>query len=959
MEERDDVLLKYEAKLPKGENELHLFDRAPSLGYLAVGRWAETIAVEYCKTAAVVKRIGTTPTVLVNDSLFKDVVRDALLVHGVRVAVHSRDGRDGWKEERSGTPGVLGDFESLLFEFAQDASVAMTAVLAAVVHPVAGQAGQFQFSCAVVNATLRTVRVAGFTDTAVAAHVDALVAQQSVKEILLPASLEAAHPEVYEAFRRVARGAAGACVRLVAEKEFKRPMDDVVRAVRELLLAPDAAAMLLQPEHADTVAALGALLAQRVLAPNDVTAAGGRRGLFSLVAIGGAAYLRLDSAAVAALNLLPGKVVGATSVFGGAAATGGAESAATQGSGTSSSASPGRGGGRAAGPPTSLYGWLNRCQTGMGSRLLRSWILQPLRDRGAIEARQLMVEILYNNPIMRDALCSDVLQRCVDVDRLSRKLLRNAATLKDIASLRPFVDALPAAVAVLRRYDGPHAALVAETYTGPMARVSDDCDNLRTLIDVMLRSGGVGGNAVVLNPEVDEELQVLDEQVVQLREQINQQATAATAALGLSAKNPVKLEETTQYGWVMKVTRTSDKELRQKTAEFHILNTSKDGVKFTTKALERLNTSAASVTKKWAERQGALLTKLVETVASYVPLLDEAKELLAALDVFAAWAKVISQYPHPMVRPTIAEAADPDAAAADECGELHLADLSHPLVQPVGGHSYVPNTVTLSTAKNAWLVTGPNMGGKSTLMRSVGLAVVLAHIGCFVPCTAATVTPRDAILCRVGSVDALTQVLSTFMVEMLESSCIVATATAKSFIIVDELGRGTSTFDGFGVAWAIAEELACRARAQVLFATHFHELAELAAKRPNVANVHVTADVADDGGLAFLYKLAPGPCGRSFGVSVARQSGMPAEIVAAAGRKAAELEDMGSRHTVPGAAVKAEPGTEITLGYSLPDATRAALVHAARMVAAGGDTDAVRAALKAEPGLQTFLRASA
>jgi DNA mismatch repair protein MSH2 len=305
-----------------------------------------------------------------------------------------------------------------------------------------------------------------------------------------------------------------------------------------------------------------------------------------------------------------------------------------------------------------------------------------------------------------------------------------------------------------------------------------------------------------------------------------------------------------------------------------------------------------------------------------------------------------------MVRPQMLEPADSVKLAGGDVDVLDLRAVRHPLVEQRQGGRFVGNDVVLGGRDGGalWIVTGPNMGGKSTLMRSVGIALVLAHAGCFVPADKATLTIRDSIQCRVGAVDYLSSGLSTFMVEMLESSAILHNATPQSFVMIDELGRGTSTFDGFGIAWAIAEELAARKRCQALFASHFHELCELEGKHPDaVRNVHVTAEQVEPTtaggtpGLKFLYRLANGPSRRSFGVHVAKLAGMPAAVVEEARSKAAELESSVAQPS-PTSGVASDVKTEGAAEFDAPSLAscllaeeRSALLKAVAAVAAPGD----------------------
>ncbi|RNF15606.1 putative mismatch repair protein MSH2 [Trypanosoma conorhini] len=536
--------------------------------------------------------------------------------------------------------------------------------------------------------------------------------------------------------------------------------------------------------------------------------------------------------------------------------------------------------------PTSVYSWLNRCVTGMGSRMMRQWLLQPLRNAEDINQRLSLVEMMVESPILRDALLSQVLRCCGDMDRLNRKLQRRSIALKDIQSILTFVNTIPQAVQVLRSHrGGRNGKLLMDEYVAPLEEINEHFTNLRTLITATIDLSDE--NRARINPEFDDELIELEEQRKSVVEDINKEHERAMRAYGWTEKQ-LRCEYHTSHGYVFRVSRKEDQQVRN-SKDLITVSTSKDGVRFVSDRLSSLSEQHKSIRNAYDARQQDLKQKLVSTVVTYLPLLDDAKELVAALDVFVAWATVVKDSPHPMARPTI---RSPMTAAEEESNGnlITIVNVRHPLVE-LRQPRYVPNTVRLTDDANALIITGPNMGGKSTFMRSVGIAVVLAQAGCFVPADSADIVSRDAVMCRVGATDHLAQGVSTFMVEMLESAAILTAATRDSLAIVDELGRGTSTYDGFGLAWAIAQEVAVKTRSALLFSTHFHEMAQLAEHHTNVRNVHFGADVNTvEGTLRFSYRLEPGPCGRSYGLYVAQLANLPEEVVQSAKCKAAELE---------------------------------------------------------------------
>jgi DNA mismatch repair protein MSH2 len=291
---------------------------------------------------------------------------------------------------------------------------------------------------------------------------------------------------------------------------------------------------------------------------------------------------------------------------------------------------------------------------------------------------------------------------------------------------------------------------------------------------------------------------------------------------------------------------------------------------------------------------------LIEVAEGYSAPLQLLTEVITEVDIFTALATVFANAPDVFSKPTVLP-MDSEPRRIEIVGGRHPC-VEALLVSDSSGARFIANDTKLTHPDSVFhIITGPNMGGKSTYIRQVGLIVLLAQMGCFVPATSATISVVDSIQCRVGASDSQLRGVSTFMAEMLETSAILRTATSHSLIIIDELGRGTSTYDGFGLAWAISEHIATRLGAFTLFATHFHELTTLDTVYPVFKNFHVSADTAHNA-LILLYHVRPGACDRSFGIHVAEMANFPEEVIAMAKRKAAELEDFSSSATETAAA---------------------------------------------------------
>jgi DNA mismatch repair protein MutS len=513
-------------------------------------------------------------------------------------------------------------------------------------------------------------------------------------------------------------------------------------------------------------------------------------------------------------------------------------------------------------------------RTAPGARLLRRRLLAP--RTGVAEIRRLHdgVELFVAHPGMRAEL-RQRLDEIGDVERLAVKLALDRTAPRDLVALRRSLAALPAVAGTLASCPEPGAreALGVE---GAAAWI-DTCQDLHDLLaravadDPPPRASDGGVVRDGFDAELDEARELMrggQRMIVDLEARLRE----ASAIAGL------KLRYTRVFGWYIEVTRAH---LGKAPAAWRRKQTIATGERFTCGELDALADKLAHAEERASVREAELVARLVRDLASHAERLRAVASRLAGWDVAAALAEVAHR--NDWTRPEI-----------DDSEELVLEDARHPVVERLaaGGH-FVPNDVSLGAGEGRprlWLVTGPNMAGKSTLMRQVAIAVILAQMGSFVPARRARIGVVDRVLTRVGASDNLSRGESTFMVEMKETANVLRLARHRSLVVLDEIGRGTSTYDGLAIAWAVAEHLhdtiACRA----MFATHYHELTELASTRaPTCENWSVSAR-EHEGDVVFLHKLQRGAASRSYGVACARLAGVPEPVLARARALLGELE---------------------------------------------------------------------
>jgi DNA mismatch repair protein MSH2 len=575
----------------------------------------------------------------------------------------------------------------------------------------------------------------------------------------------------------------------------------------------------------------------------------------------------------------------------------------------------------------SLWGLLSGpCLTAMGKKQLRVWLRQPLVDLSSIKQRQEAVTQLLG--MAKDSI-RDGLRPFGGSGRGSS----NSLGSNNLANLGPalakyrvaedgdnddeplagrIVDTKKPLAALYHLYvlasnHLPHLLECMEYIIPEQSSAQNESSSssqspilsslyhqVAQLVAELERSVGLAEAVLdldqapeefLIKPEYDEELQELHRELEVVKSSVNNEHDAIQEAwndIASSGKaTQVRLERVEDNtAWQFRLPDTNDSKIVQNVGQkIKIHRILKNGVYFSSLELRQLSAKYQDLQAEYTRLSRKIVRDAMSIASTYSSVVDRASEAIGTLDVFCALAQTAAMSPHGYCKPTMTDSDEDDAG-------IRLEGARHPCVELQESMEYIPNDIDLTFPQAQLLVSGPNMGGKSVYIRSLGAIVCMAQIGSYVPCTSATINICHSILARVGAGDLQERGISTFMAEMLESSAILRAATKRSLIIIDELGRGTSTFDGYGLARAILEYLMDRVGCMVVFATHFHELTHL----PGVRNCHVTAQKGSQG-LTFLYQVRPGPCLESFGIQVAEMAHVPKAVIEDAKKRARELEN--------------------------------------------------------------------
>ena len=505
---------------------------------------------------------------------------------------------------------------------------------------------------------------------------------------------------------------------------------------------------------------------------------------------------------------------------------------------------------------------LDHTATPMGSRLLHRWIHRPLRDHNVLNQRQESIESIVELQTYNEL--HELFRGIGDIERILTRIALKSARPRDLAQLRNALALLPELQTCLLKHNS--------AYIKQLSQQMGEHPKIHVLLNkaiietppLLIRDGGV--IATGYDNELDE-LRSLQDNAGEFL------ATLEAKEKQLTGINALKVGYNRVHGYYIEISRLHSDVVPE---HYQRRQTLKAAERFITPELKALEDKVLSANERALAREKSLYTALLDELGLSLMTLQDCSRALAELDVLHNLAERADLLNY--VRPKL----------VNETG-ITIINGRHTVIEQVQQSPFTPNDIVLSAQQHLHLITGPNMGGKSTYMRQTALIVLMAHIGCFVPADSAEIGIIDRIFTRIGASDDLASGRSTFMVEMTETANILHNATANSLVLMDEIGRGTSTYDGLSLAWACAEHLALKVKALTLFATHYFELTTLADELPGCENVHLDA-VEHNDSLVFLHKVKPGTVNRSYGLQVATLAGIPREVVEKAKLKLSQLE---------------------------------------------------------------------
>ncbi|KAJ3440716.1 DNA mismatch repair protein msh2 [Anaeramoeba flamelloides] len=861
------ILLSFHSKLPKKTKDLiRFYERGGEQPtYLCLGEDATFIAEEYYGTLATLKTIGKNnnllDTVSVTQQKFESVIRDLLLVKRYRIELYtSIKGRikNKWKLSKYASPGNVRQFEDLLFNGEQNGETdsSLMGVSPIVMSIKLGRVQDKRLlGISFCDSTLHTIGISEIVDNDQFSVLESLCVQIGAKECLIYDNKKLSQEMEYD-LKKI-NEILLKCNIVITEKpkkEFNTSVNDIEPDLKRLATKKTNILPLF-----DQITALGSLqcLIKYLLLLNDET----NFGTFRITTFDPMCYMRLDATAFEALNLFPSK----KEQFQSQKSLSNSSNIIFNNSSLLNS--------------TNLLGLLNRCKTKMGSRKLVLWIKQPVIDKKEIDRRHSIVEAFVEDAGMRCLFRDTHLRTMPDILRITKRIQRGSAKLIDVVRLYDVSKELVRMKETLLSFEGEQLELLNKAYISILDKFITPLLKFQKMIEMVVDLEKTQDHQYLINYQYEEELEELFYKREQVAQDIKDHAKKIKNSFKSLAADKVLFEKGKGTNYYFRITKVNQKHIKGD-RKFIVLESRKNGVKFTTKKLTKLNQESVEIEEKYEKKQQEVVAQVVRVCKSYSTIFDIVCELISEIDVLSSFATIASDSILPYIRPTMLEM---------EKGTIILKESRHPCLEVQEDVNFIPNDLYADNDSSFLIITGPNCFGKSTYIKQIGMIILMAQIGSFVPCTEATISIRDCILARVGAGDRQLQGVSTFMAEMLEASSILKTATKNSLIIIDELGRGTSTADGFGLAWSISEYISTKIGSTTLFATHFHELTSLESKIPSIKNLKVTSTISENT-ITPLYKVEPGSSDQSLGIRVAEIANFPNSVVDKAKKKHKELQ---------------------------------------------------------------------
>lgn len=865
--------------------------------FSALGEDADLIADAIYKTQLVIKTNNSVRYVTISPQVLVSVLKHCLVQNAHKVEIYNKQ----FGLMLTASPGNL---EGLAQEYSIDLESMLADGSAPIVASVkfTSNAATKKVGVCMVDLLNKTIQVSEFEDNDLFSNLELLLLQLNVKEVLLPLTYDMndqSSPETTKLFQVLNRigGLVVGSIKpsLYSQKDLNQDLEKIVVAPNaeteaasniELILASKGISSTEFPLALSCCNSLIHYLS--LLSEDDPT--------FSIDKYNTSQYMKIDSSTMKALNIFP--VVLSLPMSGVKGNT-----------------------------ITSIFELLNKCKTSAGTRLLSQWLKQPLTSTDEIHKRHSLVQHFISDTNLRVFASQEWLAEVPDIKRLIKRIstgIKKASSaenkkLEDIVRLYSLIIVLPELINMLEMsaeecQDKTAKTLIEDEWLASLKQYQVKLLKYQELVETTIDLSPLESSSASallhtdfnIKPEFDESLISINRNLTATTEKIKRIHEEVAEDLGIDIEKKLKLEKHQIHGWCFRVTRNDSSILRNTADRYIELQTVKSGVFFTTKKLRSLSQDFTDLTNEYNIKQKELIKEILSIALTYQNVFFSLSLVLATIDVLSSFANVAIFAPTPFVRPKLHSLAKLVDSQEFKSRRISLEESRHPVLEVQDDLSFISNDVKLANEVGSpfAIITGPNMGGKSTYIRQVGVIALMSQIGSFVPALESNSSPElpvfDAILSRVGAGDSQLKGLSTFMIEMLETSSILASATHNSLIIIDELGRGTSTYDGFGLAWSISEHLISSKKSITLFATHFHELTKLLEKYPGkVQNLHVAAhieknekgeNVEDD--ITLMYTVKPGVSDKSFGIHVAELVKFPAKIISMAKRKASELQSI-------------------------------------------------------------------